>query len=75
MRDCRSLKLPWGGQRPNRLAGCGSRCYLPGMVSVGSTRAVEAEQYPMTEKILRAFGPVEPKTLWTRWRRWWLKAL
>jgi hypothetical protein len=45
------------------------------MVSVGSTHAVEAEQYPMTEMIRRAFGPVEPKTVWTRWRRWWLRAL
>jgi hypothetical protein len=45
------------------------------MVIAGSTRAVEAEQYPMTEMIRRALGPVEPRAAWTRWRRWWLRAL
>jgi hypothetical protein len=29
----------------------------------------------MTEMIRRALGPVEPRTAWMRWRRWWLKAL
>jgi hypothetical protein len=29
----------------------------------------------MTEMILRAIGPVEPRQVWARWRRWWLRAL
>jgi hypothetical protein len=45
------------------------------MVSVGSTRAVEAEQFQMTDMIRRALGPAEAKRVWGRWRRWWLKAL